>query len=93
MNNIPSKMKVITPLGDEEFSVDRNGNVLTVSIFKGSADLEIIEEDDNSLVASEKLNVPFDCIMTLRLGKEKASLEVSDEVVRETYIVAPCEAV
>ena len=94
MDNIPSKMKVITPLGNEEFSLDRNNDKLTVSIFKGSAELDIISEDDDTLVSSGVLSVPFDCVLTVELNAEDGgTVYITGSMFDEVYIDSICEVV
>lgn len=94
MNNIPSKMKVITPLGDEEFSIEKKSdNKLTLSIFKGSADLDIVFDDEDMLLAEGNLNVPFDCRLILSMDKDKCVVKIEDPTLDEVYIESVCEVV
>lgn len=92
MDSIPAMMKVITPLGDEPFSLSRDKDKLTVSIFKGSAELDVISEDNETLVASGILSVPFDCILTVELNnKGGGTVYITDSMFDEVYVDSICE--
>jgi hypothetical protein len=93
MDNVPSKMKVSTPLGDEEFSVSKNGSNITLEIFKGSADLEIIEDSDDYLVAKGVLTIPFDCIMSIKLSSNPeigSFIYLTDPLLNEVFLTQKC---
>jgi hypothetical protein len=93
MDNIPSKMKVLTPLGDEEFSIQKNRNTVTLEIFKGSADLEIIEDSNDILVAKGVLTVPFDCIMSIKLSNNPdlgSFIYLIDPLLKEVFLTQRC---
>jgi len=94
MNNIPSKMKVITPLGDEEFSVEKKSDTeLTLSIFKGSADLNIVFNDGDSLLAEGDLTIPFDCRLIFSLDSNGYVVKLEDPILEEVYIESKCEVI
>lgn len=94
MDNIPSKMKVITPLGDEEFSIEKKSDTqLTLSIFKGSADLDIVFDDEDALLAEGILTIPFDCRLILHINKDKCVVKIEDPMLDEVYIESVCEVV
>lgn len=91
MDNIPAKMKVITPLGDEEFSLEKNESKLTLSIFKGSADLNIVIDDEDLLLAEGELNTPFDCRLIFSLEKDRCVVKIEDPTLDEVYLESVCE--
>ena len=94
MNNIPSKMKVITPLGDEEFSIEKKSDTeLTLSIFKGSANLDIIYNDEKGLLAEGDLTVPFDCRLIFSLDSDGCVIKIEDPLLEEVYFESKCEVV
>ena len=94
MDSISSKMKVITPLGDEEFSIEKKSDTeLTLSIFKGSADLNIVFNDEKGLLAEGDLTVPFDCRLIFSLGSDSSVIKVEDPLLEQVYIEAKCEVI
>lgn len=93
MSDLPSKMKVITPLGEEEFSLKIAENILTLEIFKGSTDLNVVFNDEESLLAEGDLNVPFDCRLIFSLEKDKCVVKLEDPMLNEVYLESICEVV
>lgn len=94
MDNIPTKMKVITPLGEEEFSIEKKSdNKLTLSIFKGSADLNIVVDDEDLLLAEGLLTIPFDCRLIFSLDSSNCVVKIEDPMLDEIYIESICEVV
>jgi len=93
MNDVPSKMKVITPLGSEEFTLEKGEDKLTLSIFKGSADLNIVIDDEDLLLAEGELDVPFDCRLIFSLDSDKCVVKLEDPTLDEVYLESICEVV
>lgn len=94
MNNLPAKMKVITPLGEEEFNITLNNDKLTLSVFKGSADLNVETIDDSHLLAKGTLNVPFDCKMILELNIDNTvsgKVSLIDPLLDEPFLEVECK--
>lgn len=93
MSDLPGKMKVSTPLGDEEFSIRKNGETVTLEIFKGSADLNVIEDSDDELVAEGVLTVPFDCILSIKLSKKSDTssfIYLTDPLLKKVFLSQEC---
>ena len=93
MDNVPSKMKVCTPLGDEHFSISRNEDTLTLEISKGSVDLNIIEDSEDTLVAEGVLTVPFDCILSIKFSRKPGIgnfLYLTDPLLKKVFLSQEC---
>lgn len=93
MDNIPTKMKVCTPLGDEHFSIQRNADSIILEITKGSVDLNIIEESDDMLIAEGVLTVPFDCILSIKLTRNSdigSFVYLTDPLLKKVFLSQEC---
>lgn len=94
MNDVPLKMKITTPFGEEDLTVEKKDNhKLTLSILKGYVDLDIVIDDEDLLLAEGNLSVPFDCRLIFSMDKDSCVVKIEDPILDEVYLESICEVV
>jgi hypothetical protein len=87
-----NKIKIITPLGDEEYSIDKSCDVIVIISAKGSANFKIKNETENTLVALANISTPFDCTAELNVGLNSC-IKLFDPNLNEEFLSCDIEVV
>lgn len=96
MNSITKNMYVTTPLGNEDFTVYQENDILKLSNHKGFIDLIVAESDSNKVIAKNHTTVPFDCIVLFEFSLDSdvpSHISLLDPFLNEEFLSLECKEV